>query len=200
MFELLADNVFIQHSWLIPVILFLGTFVLEDAAIVSGVMLVSDGLVHPEIAFIALLTGITAGDALLYAAGHYSGKFRFIRSWLKSDLLIPADRWLRSNLFFTIFLVRFAPGLRLPCYLACGWFSVSLKAFILSVTFAGFLWVSFVFGSLYWLGEPVWNSPVVSSLLERFGVGRWVLIPLVVAVLYGVQWACEGHSPKSPGD
>ena len=168
---------FINHPLLLPVVLFFGTFILEDAAIVAGAVLVADGLISPVVAFAALLSGIVAGDLLLYAVAYLAGNRSFLMRWKQKPLAASMAAWLSEHLFITIFLVRFAPGLRLPCYLACGWLSVPVGLFTLATGVAGLLWVTAVFGGLVWLGSSVWQ--------EHSGI--WLLAIPVLGLLYLVQ-------------
>nr|WP_283777720.1 VTT domain-containing protein [Sansalvadorimonas sp. 2012CJ34-2] len=141
-------------------------------------MLAADKIIPPELAFVALLAGITSGDFLLYLFGHYAGSRPFMRKWRESKRASSIEHWLSSNLFITIFFVRFAPGLRLPCYLASGWLGVSVKSFLWAVFVAGVLWTGMVFGGLLWFGAPLW---------ELSGMGNLFLLPLALLFLYLLQ-------------
>ncbi|WP_281645762.1 VTT domain-containing protein [Parendozoicomonas sp. Alg238-R29] len=178
-----------SHSWLILLILFFGTFVLEDVAIVSGALLASSDKVLPELAFIALLLGIVSGDVGLYLLGKLSARFSFIKKRINLKHVQAIRHWISRHLFLTIFLVRFAPGLRLPCYLACGLFSVSLKMFIVAVSVAGFVWVALAFSGFHWFGLQLSNS----SFWGVLGAWKWALVPLLAVLLYVCQRFLNGR-------
>ncbi|CAM3773059.1 DedA family protein [Parendozoicomonas haliclonae] len=175
--------------------LFLGTFVLEDAAIVAGVMLVLQEGISEFGGFSALLLGIVVGDILLYTLGAWSSSLKLLQHWKQKHASQKIGGWLKENALLTILLVRFAPGLRLPCYLSCGWFSIPLKVFILGVSVAGCLWMLLVYGGLLYGGKNLWNSSQAALWLNKFGIdpdiGKWVLLPLVAAVLYMMQWCMK---------
>ncbi len=192
MFEQLLSHEVFNSPVVILILLFLGTFVLEDAAIIAGVMLVHRGAVSADTTFLALLLGIVVGDLLLYGCGFLSGKIKRLQKWRTADIAKRTNLWFHRNALLTIFLVRFAPGLRLPCYLSCGWFFIPLKTFILGVSAAGCLWMTLVFGGLLWGGEPLWNHPVLTVWIDKTGFGQWFLLSLLVGILYVVQWCLKG--------
>ena len=178
MFDLFPSDVAQLSVWHIGLLLFLGTYILEDAAIISGALLAADNVIPSGIAFVVLLAGITTGDFLLYLFGYFAGSRPFMKKWRESKKAIAVERWLSSHLFMTIFMVRFAPGLRLPCYLASGWLGVSIKQFLWAVLVAGVLWTGAVFGSLVWLGVPLW---------EQAGFAKLAIVPVALVLLYLFQ-------------
>lgn len=179
----------LSRPWLIPVVLFFGTFVLEDAAIVTGAMFATAGRVEPELAFVALLLGIVVGDLGLYFLGKLVNRFAFIQRWMERERIQIVRHWVSGNLFQVIFLVRFAPGLRLPCYVSCGMFTVSLSRFVLAVGVAGGCWVALTFGGLHWFGRLL----SVASFWQDAGVWKWGLVPALAIVLFYGQRLLNGR-------
>ncbi|MTI13724.1 DedA family protein [Sansalvadorimonas verongulae] len=179
----------LSHPWVIPIALFFATFVLEDAAIVSGAMLATAGTIQPEMAFVALLLGIVVGDVGLYFLGKQARRFSFIQKHTEQKRVKDFRHWVSSYLFLVIFIVRFAPGLRLPCYLSCGVFTVSIKRFIWAVGVAGFFWVALAFGGVHWFGLQLSNS----SFWQDAGIWKWVLVPVFGVIIYFCQRLLNGY-------
>ena len=179
----------LSHPWIIPITLFFVTFVLEDAAIVSGAMLATAGNIQPEMAFVALLLGIVVGDIGLYFLGKQASRFSLIQKRIEQKRVQAFRDWVSNYLFGVIFLVRFAPGLRLPCYLSCGVFSVSLNRFVWAVGLAGFCWVALAFGGFHWFGLQLSDS----LFWEEVGAWKWMLIPALAVVIYCCQKLLNGY-------
>lgn len=179
----------LSRPWLIPVVLFFGTFVLEDAAIVTGAMFATAGRVEPVLAFVALLLGIVVGDLGLYFLGKLVNRFSLIQRWMERERIQTVRHWVSGNLFQVIFLVRFAPGLRLPCYVSCGMFVVSLSRFVLAVGVAGCCWVALTFGGFHWFGRQL----SVASFWQDAGVWKWGLVPALAIVLFYGQRLLNGR-------
>ena len=169
--------------WFLGVLLFLGAFILEDAAIVSGAMVAADNMIHPGVAFTVLLAGIVCGDFILYWVGLLIGQRRSMKRWRELKTVLSVEKWLTANLFMTVFLVRFLPGLRLPCYLASGWLGLPPGKFVAAVLIAGMIWTSLVFSSLLWMGAPIW---------QKSGLQLWMLLPVFLSLVYLVQRLFRG--------
>ena len=179
----------LSRPWLIPVALFFGTFVLEDAAIVTGALFATAGRVEPELAFFALLLGIVVGDSGLYFLGKLVNRFSLIQRWMERERIQTVRHWVSGNLFQVIFLVRFAPGLRLPCYVSCGMFAVSLSRFVFAVGIAGFCWVALTFGGFHWFGHQL----SAASFWQDAGVWKWGLVPTLAIILFYGQRLLNGR-------
>ncbi|MRI31724.1 hypothetical protein EOPP23_01775 [Endozoicomonas sp. OPT23] len=171
MFEDLLAS--IQHPLVLALMLLLGTYLLEDAAIITGALLSADGLISSELAFIALFIGIFTGDLGLYGLGVFLTRVVWLQRFFDLNAVNNAGIWLRKRMTFTVLFVRIIPGLRLPVYTACGSFRLSFIRFAILVLFASLVWTGFIFFGLYSLGSMFW---------EQMGLWKWLLLPLLIFV------------------
>lgn len=151
------------------------TFVLEDAATVASGLLSAEGLIHPLWALTALYAGIVLGDFGLYGFGRLARENRWARRLLENRSVTLTRDWMGRRLFATVFGARFLPGLRLPTYTACGFFSLSFMRFALYAAVAAAAWTTLLFIIIFSFGR--WA-------VEELGPWRWVLgAAMVVAIL-----------------
>ena len=156
--------------WLVTAVI-LGTYILEDVAIISTALLCADGMLTPLAGFVALIFGIYTGDLGLYGLGRLFQRWQpaFFRKRLHRRINQIAPR-LQANMISVVLLVRLIPGLRLPSYVGCGFFRLSFAVFNCLVLFASGIWTALVFWPIYFLGVEFWeaNSTVKWWLLAAF--------------------------------
>ena len=164
-----------QHPGLLALCIILATYLLEDAAIVSAALLSADGQINPELAFLALFTGIASGDIGLYWAGRFLTRWRWLLNWVGSLSIDQAGVWLKQKMVMTILLVRIIPGLRLPTYLACGFFKIPFFSFTLLISFASAIWTGLIFYGFYLFGIMFWAE-----------LSDWkrLLLPLLIVLIW----------------
>ncbi len=168
---------FVQQPWLLALSIIIGTYILEDAAIVTAALLSADGLIAPELAFIALFIGIFTGDVGLYALGFMFRKWPVLIRWMNAEKIDQASSWLNQRMTVTILLVRIVPGLRLPTYTACGFLRLSLIRFCVLVFIASLIWTAMLFFGFYLFGDMFWSE------LSHW---KWLLLPLIILlIMYG---------------
>ena len=164
----------IQQPGTLALLIILSTYILEDAAIISAALLSADGMIAPELAFLALTIGIATGDIGLYGMGVLLKRWRWLVRWINTERVNEAGHWLEKKMISTILLVRIIPGLRLPTYLACGFFQLPFTRFFLLVILATIVWTGGVFSGLYLFGAMFW---------AELSPWKWLLIPVLIAVI-----------------
>ncbi len=174
-------NEFLQNIMNNPFVLGIGlalfTFILEDAATVSAATFASSGNITIWWSLTAIYAGIILGDAGLYGFGKFASKNRIAKNFLQKKGVIKAKEKFQDNMFATIFIARFIPGMRLTLYSACGFFNLPFGFFILATAFASSLWTTGLYFSTYFLGTWVF---------DEFGAWRWVIslgIILIVIIV-----------------
>lgn len=172
MAELILDVT--THPLLLAGLILLSTYLLEDAAIISAALISIDGFLSPELAFLALFIGIFTGDLGLYGLGRLLGRWSWLDKSIPKDKVHSAGEWLKHRAVWTILVVRVVPGLRLPSYVACGFFRYSVVAFSCWVFLASLVWTGVVFMGLYWFGSMFWSE--LSSL-------KWLMLPLLIIAI-----------------
>jgi membrane protein DedA with SNARE-associated domain len=121
--------------WLI----FFTTFVLEDVAVISSLLLVASSKMSFESAFLANFLGISIGDLGVYALG--AGAAKVLPHWSRVEKFRHRVRD-SSGMAVAIVASRAVPGTRLPVYLGAGYFSYSLGKFFLLTFFSVLVWVA----------------------------------------------------------
>ncbi len=171
-------NEFLQDTMNNPFILGIGlalfTFILEDAATVSGATFASSGHITIWWSLTALYAGIIIGDAGLYFFGKFASKNRIAKNFLQKRGVIKAQQKFQNNMFAAIFLARFIPGMRLTLYSACGFFHLPFGLFILATAIASSLWTTGLYFSTYYLGT--W-------IFDEFGAWRWVISLAIIMMV-----------------
>ncbi|MCH4894858.1 MULTISPECIES: DedA family protein [unclassified Sphingomonas] len=157
----LADMLTAVATQPVPLVvtILIATFLLEDVAVVTVALLASQMLLDPGIAIAALLAGTILGDVVLYVAARWFGSFGPIARLLAQPLVQSALAWISRNALPIVILARFAPGFRLPVYLAAGAVRMPIKPFLAAVIGTALLWTPLLF--------------VISSKLGMQGVGRF---------------------------
>jgi membrane protein DedA with SNARE-associated domain len=155
----------------------LGTFILEDATMVAVGVMAADGLVPIPLGLASLASGIALGDFGLYGIGRLARAVPWLQRWVDSEKLRPLRSWLAERLYATVISTRFLPGMRLPTYLACGFFAVSFRRFAIPVVGATILWCALLFTCTYYFG--VYTLSVLGFLRWPVALGAIVVLTLV---------------------
>lgn len=164
----------VAHSpVLLALFILLGTYILEDAAILTAALLGADGLISTQLAFSALFLGIFTGDLGLYVLGRYLNRIPRLTAFLDIDAVHRAHGWLQQKMTTTILLVRVIPGLRFPVYTACGFFKLPWKHFTALVFLASLFWTAVVFYGVFSIGTLFWSG---------LGPWKWLLIPVLAGL------------------
>lgn len=158
--------------------LFFSTFVSEDLACIAAGLLVARGASSWPDAVIACAAGIWIGDLGLWLIGRIAGAR--VLAWRRVADRLPAhaDRrfaaWFDAHAARAIVASRFAPGTRLPLYLAAGASRRSFVRFASWTAVAVALWTPILVAGGFLLGE---------RLTRWLAVGRLVSIIAVLAAL-----------------
>jgi membrane protein DedA with SNARE-associated domain len=118
------------------------TLVSEDAALITGSLLVGNDMTSTSNAIFWLTFGIAGGDVLLYGVGSLARESRWLRRKLPVRKARSLKRWLEKRQTAVLFSSRFLPGTRLPTYLTFGYFRLSLTRFTIVMTVAAVAWVT----------------------------------------------------------
>ena len=164
----------VNNPFMLGIALALFTFVLEDAATVSGATFALSGNITIWWSLMALYAGIIIGDAGLYLFGRFASKNRWAKNFLQKRGVIATRDKFQNHMFVTIFVARFIPGMRLTLYSACGFFQLPFGLFILATAVASSLWTTGLYFSTYFLGT--W-------IFDEFGAWRWVISLAIIMIV-----------------
>ena len=122
--------------------IFLGTFLLEDAAALAAGLAVAAGHLAFAPAFLATFLGIWLGDAGLYALARWAGRDWFARSrWARlAPRVAASERWFQRHGAWILLGSRLLPGARLPTFLAAGFLRLPGPVFLGVTGLAASLW------------------------------------------------------------
>jgi membrane protein DedA with SNARE-associated domain len=154
----------------------------EDVTTVVVGMMAADGLVAIPLAMGALILGELINDFGLYGIGRLAITHPRLHRWVEHERRLPLRSRLNGSLIPTVVIVQFMPGLRLPMYMACGFFSLSFRRFAIGVVPAVAVWSTLMFSCSYLYGE--YAAKIV-------GVWEWpiaVIGIIAVGVVAGVHW------------
>jgi membrane protein DedA with SNARE-associated domain len=180
--EILA--VALSHDFLFPLAIIVGTLILEDLTTILVGIFAATGAVKIPVAVVALCIGICLGDYGLYGMGMLARTHPTIRRFLQHKHLLAIRGNLERNLRQMVITTRFIPGLRLPTYIACGFFSMPFGEFACLVILATLVWTPSLFFAAYLLGY---------STEEWLGVWRW---PISAGIAMAVLSVGHYHSRK----
>lgn len=122
---------------------FLGTFVLEDLALASGIALMADGKMSFMTAFWACFLGISIGDVGLYLIGYLVSifgaekRFSFFKKYHSTFYNMRNSK----TLTYSIVISRILPGTRFITYVGAGFLRYPFLKFTLLTLASVFLWV-----------------------------------------------------------
>ncbi|QQS41018.1 MAG: VTT domain-containing protein [Acidobacteriota bacterium] len=160
----------------IAALLFLATFVTEDAACVVAGSLAAGGAIGLELAIAACFGGIFVSDLGLYFIGRVSGRAaarsKLFRRFVSPRAVERGARWLEQSGPAAIFVSRFASGLRLPTYVAAGFLRVSLPKFAFYFFVAAAIWTPLLVGSVYFTQTELPGAHVLAGGLLLLGSVR----------------------------
>ena len=160
----------------------LGFFLPGDSLLVVAGLFAATGKLNLAILISTLFVAAVVGDAVGYYTGARLGPRLFSR---KKSLLFRPSHLQRAHAFYekyggkTIVIARFVPIVRTFAPIVAGAAEMPYRRFVLFNVFGGFLWVSSMLLSGYFLG---------SLLKSKFGIDldehiEWVVIVVVLLSL-----------------
>jgi membrane protein DedA with SNARE-associated domain len=174
--------------WAIAFAIVLGTFVLEDVTTIGAALLSASGSVAPEVALLALFTGIFAGDLGLYGLGALARSRDWARRLIGERRMVKGRSWLKRHYLVALIGARFMPGFRMPTYTASGFLGLPFAPFAGVAAGAGLLWTTVVFSLVFSFGIMI---------VEQLGVWRWALAAALIAFVLAAPMLIEriAHRP-----
>lgn len=154
-------------------LIFFLTFLQEEVAILFAAFSnVEQGLPF-LFTYVPVFLGIVAGDISLYGLGRLARRNQWLSSLIIGPKVEQIRLWLQSWLIRVFIISRLSPGILFPAFVACGWFKIPFRRFIL---------ISFVTGTLY---STLLLTLVIlfgDLVLVRFGYWSWAILALLVLI------------------
>jgi membrane protein DedA with SNARE-associated domain len=162
-----------------------GTFVSEDLTSIAAGLLITRGAFGAWPATVACAIGIYLGDLGLWLLGRALGaralEWRHVKALIPPVGILHFTAWFEGHAAWAILGSRFAPGTRLPLYVAAGACRTSFCRFARWSLLAVAIWTPILVGVSALAGEHV-----AGALAGWLAVGR--LISLVTAIVALVAW------------
>jgi len=164
------------YPWGIYVLVALGPFIQEDAAILSAAAASVAGLGTTRWIFISLLIGLSISDLWKYWLGRAAHTHEWGRNIANKQSVQAAKSQVVQRLGVSLFVARFVPGTRIPLYLACGFFHAPFLKVAIYVISSAIVYVSIAFALFHWLGDMAGEhiekyAPVVGAVLASIVIG-----------------------------
>ena len=163
----------------------IGTLVSEDLTCISAGLLIAKSALPTLPAIVACVVGIYAGDLLLWSGGRSLGsrvlEWRPVRNMLPPGGTEQFRAWFNAHAPASILGSRFAPGTRLPLYLAAGAVRTSFREFAIWSLLAVSIWTPVLVAISAVCGEAL-----ATRLATWVALGRVVIVVLALAGL--VAW------------
>jgi membrane protein DedA with SNARE-associated domain len=147
----------------------LATFVTEDLTCIATGALVAQGKLDFLPGTMACLLGIYAGDLLLFLGGRFA-RWPVLR-FVPEEKIKRASDWISRRGLIVVFLSRFAPGLRLPTYVAAGLLKTPFRRFALYFLAAAAIWTPLLVGAAALLGAQLPRAAFVPTAAIALAVG-----------------------------
>lgn len=158
-------------SWIYLVIV-IGPFIQEDAAVVAAAGLAMQPEAQPTFIFAAIMLGLMLSDYWKYWIGRWGRTHKKADSIATNKRVMEAGTLVTKRLAWTMMVVRFVPGTRVPTYVAAGFFKVSQIKFLLCLFISGLAYVGIAFALFHFLGEVAGEA-----------AKKWLPVFAIVAVV-----------------
>lgn len=151
--------------------LFFFTFVTEDAACLAAGALAAQGRIALATAVLACFAGIVVGDIALYWIGRVFGagllNNRYAARFVSEESIDRGGKWVERKGAVAVFTSRFVTGLRLPTYLAAGFFRTRFRAFLFYFLVAAAVWTPIAVGVAYF-SSGLFAQSIFLGLIAAF--------------------------------
>ncbi len=143
----------LDNPVLVPLAITASTLLLEDPTTVIVGMMAADRVLPVLGALAPIWVGVIIGDSFLYGVGYLARKHSKLARFVDHKNVIPFRTWLEKRYMLTVFSVRFIPGLRIPVFMASGFFQNSFPRFAIAAIGATLAWSTLLFFAAYWFGN-----------------------------------------------
>jgi membrane protein DedA with SNARE-associated domain len=173
--DLIAQN--IGNPLVLVLLLFLATFVLEEAAILIAAGLAAAGELPGSLALLALIAGIIVSDWCLYGLGALALRSAIIARWVSSARIEQGRGLLQRSTLAAGLIARTIPWLLFPIFVASGFLGVGFRRFALINAAIALIYVLALFYGAFGLA---------SVLIEWAGGWAWLFgAGLLLVMLWG---------------
>jgi len=127
----------------------------EDVGVLGAASACASGLANPFIAFILVLLGLTTSAMGKYFIGGAANHQSWAKKYAENPKVVKAGDRVKSNLGKSLIMARFVSPVRLPFYIASGFFKVSFLRVLFFVMSSAALYLGIAFGFFHIFGEAI---------------------------------------------
>lgn len=161
-------------------LIFLGPYLLEEAAILSAAALAAGGELRAITAFAAVYLGIVTSDWLIYAIGWGAGRSARLRAWVGEKAISRGRQLLSGGALAAGISARLVPWLLFPVFVASGFLGVRFRRFALINAGIAVVYTAILFLALYFFNV---------ALFDMFAGWGWLAVVLAGVFLLLAIWA-----------
>lgn len=166
-------------------LLFMATFVLEEAAILLAAGLAASGEIGTALALWSVGAGIIVSDWTLYAIGALAVRSRRIAGFVTPERLAEGRQLLARSTLAAGVLARLVPWLLFPIFVASGF---------LRIGFLRFAAINAVIAAVYLLAVFYGAFGIFAVLIQQMGGWSWLVGgALLAAIIWGGRRAARHY-------
>ena len=128
-------------------------FLQEDVAILGAASACASGLGNSVLGFSLVLLGLVVSEALKYGLGWSANHQSWAKKYADKPSIQNIESKVKDNLGKTLFAARFISALRIPAYLASGYFKVPFIKFLIIIAATAAVYLGIAFGLFHIFGE-----------------------------------------------
>lgn len=141
------------YPWGVYLLVALGPFVQEDAAILSAAAASAAGAGHTHLLFLTLIIGLSFSDLWKYWLGRAAHTHSYGRKMADKPGVLAARDKVVQRLGISLVTARFVPGTRIPLYIACGFFKAPFPKVAFFVIGSAIVYATIAFTLFHMIGD-----------------------------------------------
>ncbi len=170
-FAFIQNSSYISHC----AMLFFGTFLQEDLAVVTGGMFIIKKILPHYLVLLSLYSGIVISDILIYGLGVAARSIPWTQKYLLNNKVQYAKQKIEKNIIPSVALCRLFPGLLFPTFVACGW---------LGIPFIQFTTITIIAAAFYAVILLFLVTTIGATIIQPIGTIGWIILfCLAIAVV-----------------
>ena len=141
-----------ENMWVAYVCALFGPFVQEDAAVLAAASGSVSAMVNTSLMFVTISIGLILSDLWKFWIGRAAIRNDWARQQAEKPRVQAMKAQVTGNLGKSIILGRFVPGVRIPLYIAAGFFGISFARFALFIIVSALIYIAMAFVLFHALG------------------------------------------------
>ena len=132
---------------------FLLPFLQEDVSVLGAASACASGIANPVLGFLMVFLGLSTSASLKYMLGRAAISQTWAQKYAENPRILKAGDNVKSNLGKSLYMARFVSAVRIPFYVASGFFRVNIAKFLLFVMSSAAIYLGIAFTLFHIFGE-----------------------------------------------